>query len=177
LLVVAPTPKQSPTSGLDLGNFDRTVRPQDDLFRAANGRWLARTPVPPDRVTHGTFVELSDKTETDLRAIIENVEAQRDRQRGTARQIADLYASLMDETRAEELGFQPITELLRRIDAIRTPRDDRGRRLDGAGAALDWWTTGDKQAFAAKAQALVEQFKAYTRLRAPGAPDRRVPIW
>ena len=46
-------------------------------------------------------------------------------------------------------------------DAIRTPHDDRGRRLDGAGAALGWWTTGNKQAFAAKAQALVEQFKAY----------------
>jgi putative endopeptidase len=123
LLVVVLTPKQGPTSGLDLGNFDPTVRPQDDLFRAVNGAWLARTPVPPDRVTYGTFLELADKTESDLRAIIERVAAERDRQRGTARQIADLYASLMNQARTEELGFQPIAPLLERIDAIDTPRD------------------------------------------------------
>ncbi len=123
VLVVALTRVQPPTSGLDLGNFDPTVRPQDDLFRAVNGGWLARTPIPPDRVTFGTFLELADKTESDLRAIIESVAADRDNQRGTARQIADLYASLMDQSRAEELGLQPIADLLRRIDAIRTPRD------------------------------------------------------
>ncbi len=122
-LAVALTPAQSPTSGLDLRNLDPGVRPQDDLFRAANGRWLARTPVPPDRVTYGTFIELADKTESDVRAIIEGVAADRDRQRGTARQIADLYASLMDERRAEALGLRPIADLLRRLDAIRTPRD------------------------------------------------------
>jgi len=123
LLVAALPATQSPTSGLDFANFDPTVRPQDDLFRAVNGGWLARTPVPPDRVTYGTFVELADKTESDLRAIIESVAAERDRQRGTARQIADLYASLMNQGRAEELGLQPIASLLQRIDAIGTPRD------------------------------------------------------
>jgi hypothetical protein len=35
---------QPRSSGLDLTNFDRTVRPQDDLFRAVNGGWLSRTP-------------------------------------------------------------------------------------------------------------------------------------
>jgi len=176
LLVVAPTPKQSPTSGLDLGNFDRTVRPQDDLFRAANGRWLARTPVPPDRVTHGTFVELSDKTETDLRAIIENVEAQRDRQRGTARQIADLYASLMDETRAEELGFQPITELLCRT---RSGRRTTIAGADSTGPARRW--AGGRPATNRRSPQRRRRWSSSsrptTRLRAPGATDRRVPIW
>ncbi len=86
---------------------------------------MARTydRVPPDRVTYGTFIELADKTESDLRAIIEGVAADRDRQRGTARQIADLYASLMDEARAEALGLRPIAALLQRIDAIDTLRD------------------------------------------------------
>ena len=78
VLVVALTRVQPPSSGLDLGNFDPRVRPQDDLFRAVNGGWLARTPIPPDRVTFGTFLELADKTESDLRAIIEGVAADRD---------------------------------------------------------------------------------------------------
>ncbi len=123
LLVVAMTPRQAPVSGLDLGNFDPKVRPQDDLYRAANGLWLARTSIPPDRVTYGAFLELADKVEADLRAVIEGVAADRDHQRGTARQIADLYASLMNQARAEELGLQPIAALLQRIDAVDTPRD------------------------------------------------------
>ncbi len=40
--------------------------------------------------------------------------------------------------------------------------DDRGRLLDGAGRALNWWTASDAQAFEAKAQTLVAQFNAYS---------------
>lgn len=47
LLAAVLTSGQSPTSGLDLANFDATVRPQDDLFRAVNGGWLARTAMSP----------------------------------------------------------------------------------------------------------------------------------
>ena len=40
--------------------------------------------------------------------------------------------------------------------------DDRGRRLDGEGAAVNWWTAGDEQSFTAIAQGLVEQFNGYS---------------
>ena len=33
-------------SGLDPAQFDKTVRPQDDLFRYVNGGWLAKTEIP-----------------------------------------------------------------------------------------------------------------------------------
>jgi len=114
---------QPRSSGLDLTNFDRTVRPQDDLFRAVNGGWLSRTPVPPDRVTYGTYLELADKTDGDLRTIVERVALDRERQRGSARQIADLYTSLMDQGRTDELGLRPIAALLHRIEALKTTRD------------------------------------------------------
>ena len=32
-----------PVSGLDFDGFDTTVRPQDDLFAAVNGKWIAET--------------------------------------------------------------------------------------------------------------------------------------
>jgi putative endopeptidase len=99
------TSGQSPTSGLDLANFDATVRPQDDLFRAVNGGWLARTALPPDRVTYGTFLELADKTEADLRSLSSASAPTPGRQRGTTLQIADLSGSVMDQARAEELAW------------------------------------------------------------------------
>ena len=63
------------TSGLDLASLDRTIRPQDDLYRFANGGWLTRTDIPSDRVAYGAFIELADKAESDIRAIIEEAAA------------------------------------------------------------------------------------------------------
>jgi putative endopeptidase len=123
LVVVIPH-AQSLRSGLDVAGFDRTVLPQDDLYRHVNGGWLARVEMPPDRVSYGAFAEISDRTERDLRAIIDEVSARPNRPRGSAaQQIADLYASAVDEPRIEQLGASPIEPELRRIDGIRSTRD------------------------------------------------------
>ena len=123
-VVAAPPQAQSQRSGLDVAGFDRSVLPQDDLYRYVNGGWLARVAVPGDRVSYGAFTEISDRTERDLRAIIEDVVARPNRPRGSAaQQIADLYTSAVDEKRLEELGAAAIQPELRRIDAIKSPRD------------------------------------------------------
>jgi putative endopeptidase len=117
-MAAAAAQAPEPVSGLDLANFDQSVRPQDDLFRFVNGAWLARTPIPPDRITYGTFHELADRAEADLRKIIEDTLAQRGRQRGSARQIADLYASLMNVEGIEKRGIEPVRAELKRIHTI-----------------------------------------------------------
>ncbi|HUF23335.1 MAG TPA: M13-type metalloendopeptidase [Vicinamibacterales bacterium] len=114
----------APKSGLDLSNFDTSVRPQDDLFTYANGGWAARASIPGDRVTRGAFTELADRAELDLRTLIEEVAGQPNRPFGSpAQQVGDLYASLMDEDRLEALGSKPIDAELARIDAIVSAAD------------------------------------------------------
>jgi len=109
---------QSVGSGLDLSTFDTAVRPQDDLFTHVNGRWTSRAPMPPDRVIHGVFTELADRTDLDLRALIEEQAGRPSRPPGSpAQQVGDLYASLMDEDRIEALGSKPIDAELARIEA------------------------------------------------------------
>jgi predicted metalloendopeptidase len=111
-------------SGFDPATFDRSVAPQDDLYAYVNGGWLRETPMPADRVTYGAFGEIADKTERDLRALIDEVRAKPNRAHGSSlQQIADLYASVVDERRVEELGRAPIEPELKRIDAIATTRD------------------------------------------------------
>jgi putative endopeptidase len=109
------------SSGLDPHTFDTSARPQDDLFRYVNGGWIRATPMPPERVTYGTFEELSERTETDVRGLIEVIVASPNRRAGSeTQQIADLYASMLDVGRLEALGTTPIQSELRRIDAIQT---------------------------------------------------------
>jgi putative endopeptidase len=117
----ADTPR-TPASGLDLAAFDRSVRPQDDLFRFANGAWLASTPVSPERVTSGAFFELADKVESDLRAIIEAIPTGSP-PGSPARQIRDLYDSIVDEARVEALGAAPLRSQLQAIDGARSLGD------------------------------------------------------
>jgi putative endopeptidase len=117
---------QSPAirSGLDLSSMDRSVRPQDDLYRFANGRWLDATEIPADRVSYGTFVALAERAEADVREIVEAAAAAEERRPGSpAQQMADLYASMMDTARLEALGDAPIRPELQKIDAIASPRD------------------------------------------------------
>lgn len=104
-------------SGLDLSTFDHAVRPQDDLYRFVNGKWLDDAVIPPDRVTCSTFSELADRAESDVRRIIERL----DGRSGAEQQIRDLYASMMNEERIEALGAAPIQEELDRIAAIDSP--------------------------------------------------------
>ncbi|MCS6948324.1 MAG: M13 family metallopeptidase, partial [Steroidobacteraceae bacterium] len=110
-------------SGLDVAEFDPSVRPQDDLFRYVNGRWLASDPIPADRATYGTFEALTDQSQETVRALLETAAAGR-HPRGTAEQkIGDFYSSFMDTTRIALLGLKPLDDELQRIDAIRSTRD------------------------------------------------------
>lgn len=108
---------QALRSGLDPASFDSSVRPQDDLYRFANGQWLDTAVIPADRVTWGAFAELADRAELDVRRIIEGL----DGRSGPERQIRDLYRSMANEAHIEAAGAAPIREELARIDAIDSP--------------------------------------------------------
>ena len=71
LSLVAAAAEPSLRSGLDLAGFDRSVRPQDDLYRFAGGTWLSTTEIPADRSNYGTFSKLEDDALESLRTLTE----------------------------------------------------------------------------------------------------------
>ena len=115
-LAVALIAADDPKSGIDKANNDTAVRAQDDLFLHVNGKWLKEAKIPSDRPFDGAFFMLRDKAEAQLRAIIEDAAKSGDK--GEAKQVGDLYASFMDEARADELGIKPIQVELDAVAAI-----------------------------------------------------------
>ncbi|PRY63261.1 putative endopeptidase [Knoellia remsis] len=110
-------------SGIDRSAGDPSIRPQDDLFGHVNGGWVARTEIPADRGRYGTFDQLRENAESQVRDIITAV-AEGDPQPGTvARKVGDLYSSFMDAERIEQLGVAPLAPFLQRIDAVQTSSD------------------------------------------------------
>ncbi|WP_255951824.1 M13 family metallopeptidase [Streptomyces odontomachi] len=94
------------------------IRPQDDLFRHVNGRWLDETEIPSDKSGWGSFVALAELSEQRVKDIIETLAGQEHEPGSNAQKIGDLYASFMAEDRIEALGAQPLHEHLDAITAL-----------------------------------------------------------
>ena len=103
------------TSGIDISSLNPLVRPQDDLFRHYNGKWLDSYQMPEDRSSDGIFRKLHDAAEAQVREIIESSQGS-----GEAQKIGDLYKSFMDTAAIAARGLTPITADLARIDSVTT---------------------------------------------------------
>ncbi|QJD90730.1 M13 family peptidase [Duganella dendranthematis] len=119
LLASAGVQAQQKTSGVDLANIDASVRPQDNFFLNLNGKWLAKTEIPADKSSWGSFEKLDDDTKPQLRTLIEAAAATPDKQAGTeAQRIGDFFASYMDEARLEQLRLTPLKADFDRVAAL-----------------------------------------------------------
>jgi len=105
-------------SGLDLSHIDPAVRPQDDLFRFMNGKWLKESTIPEDRASDGAFYWLYEEAEKQVKQIILDQAATKAPAGSNAQKIGDLYNSFMDETQIEKLGISPIAKDLAAAQAI-----------------------------------------------------------
>ena len=110
-------------SGLDLNHIDPSVRPQDDLFRFMNGKWLKESVIPEDRASDGAFYWLYEQAEKQVKQIILDQAASKAATGSNAQKIGDLYNSFMDEAGIEKLGLSPIAEDLAKAAGIKTVDD------------------------------------------------------
>jgi putative endopeptidase len=111
------TASAEPRSGVDLSAIDPTVRPQDDFWRFATGRWLAATPIPADRSAWDSFSELREATQSQLRKVIADIDPREtDPER---RKVAAFYASFMDEAAVAKAGLGGLRDVLDQIHGIR----------------------------------------------------------
>src|SRR6201999_2713866 len=81
-----------PRSGIDLTAIDSAVRPQDDFWQYANGKWLAATAIPADRSSWDTFSQVRETTLSQLREAIEAIDPN-DAAHPERRKLADFYHS------------------------------------------------------------------------------------
>src|SRR5580658_9432446 len=116
----APTPE---THGIVVANMDRSVKPGDDFYRYANGDWLKRSEIPPDRSDTGVIDSLIDLSQKRIAALIEEASKANASAGSTTRKIVDFYHSYMDEATIEAKGLAPLRPHLDAIAAIRDKHD------------------------------------------------------
>ena len=108
------------TSGISLDNMDKTVRPQDNFYRYINGGWLKNTTIPADKTAVGSFYDLRDTADDNVKAIIEELAATENLKMGSDEQkVADLFRSYMDTAGRDALGIKPIQGILDTISSLK----------------------------------------------------------
>src|SRR5688572_7502224 len=125
---VAPPAPEAPkaaigTFGIDLAAMDTSVEPGDDFYRYVNGAWVSTFQMPPDKARYGIFDALRDKSEVDVRTLLDELAATPAAAGTVQQKVADLYASWMDEAAIEARGTEPLQADLAAIAAARTKTD------------------------------------------------------
>ena len=116
-----PMPMSTPTPtaktiygtwGVALENRDTSVAPGADFERHASGNWLAKSEIPSDKAAIGSGNEVNDRVQDQLRSQLTSGPA--------GNKYGALYASFMDEAKAEAVGLAPLKADLAKVAAIRT---------------------------------------------------------
>ena len=109
-----------------------------DLFELVNGEWAATHEIPADRGIDGAFYALRDKSEADVRAILED----------GAGLGGALFQSFMDVDRVNAAGIDAINDDLAKIEVADVEGFVRGlgelERM-GIGGPVTYWVEKDSQ--------------------------------
>ena len=113
-------PEVALVSGIDKSNMDMNVRPQDNFYRYINGGWLNANEIPDDKTSIGSFYDLRDKADDDVKAIIEKLAATENLQMGSDEQkVADIFRSYMNSEKRNSLGMTPIKPIFDAITSLK----------------------------------------------------------
>jgi putative endopeptidase len=130
LVAIAASPvaaQRAATKPFDRATLDTTCAPCKDFYQFANGAWLKRSTIPPDKTGLGSFGMLGDKNvDVVQKIVIDDANLVRD---GEARagsndwKIGTFYLACMDTAALEAAGFKPIKPALDAVVAAKTTDD------------------------------------------------------
>ena len=136
------------TSGIDLANMDTTVSAGQDFFRYACGGWNDAHPLTAEYSRYGTFDQLAENNQKQLRELIEGLASQQNEAGTVAQKIGDLYNIAMDSVARNEQGFAPVKPMLDKIGALTDksqiiPMSVEMRRFQGIGTYFNYYVYAD----------------------------------
>lgn len=103
---------------VNAAELDTSVKPGDNFFRYVNGKWYDSAQIASDQSGVGSYSFLNIPQKKLLQHILDSVSKIENPKGSIEQKIGDFYASGMDTARINKLGFEPITPVIERINAI-----------------------------------------------------------
>lgn len=111
--------------GFDTTGMTDTVAPGEDFDTFANGAWKARTEIPADRSSIGTFVQLRIEAEDDIHAILQDLADEKQAPGSLEEKVGMAFGAWMDVEAINARGAEPLAPYLAEIAAL----DSKGALL------------------------------------------------
>ena len=113
LALAADAKPQYGDFGFDQAGQDLKTKPGDDFFRYANGAWLDKAVIAPDKPAITLRLLAANQTEAHIHEILEAAAAHAGHQPATVEgKVGAYYHAFMDEAHIEHLGAAPLKPLL-----------------------------------------------------------------
>ena len=121
---VSEAPKPAVGSfGVDLAQMDATVRPGDDFYGYVNGTWLKTFQIPADRARYTTGTSVSEKMESDVRTILDELAASKGAPVRWRRRSAICTPAGWTRRASSRAALGPLAPYLGEIAAVKTKAD------------------------------------------------------
>lgn len=111
---------QEKNGGVKKENRDESARPGDDFFQYANGGWMKANPLPAEYGRYGSFEVLEQKTNQQLRDLIDELSKTQHPMGSVAQKVADVYRLAMDTQTRSQQGAAPLKADQKAIASIKT---------------------------------------------------------
>ena len=110
--------------GFDLNSLNNSVNPKSDFYEYSIGNWLKNNPIPDQYSSWGSFEALYEQNMNTLKTILESVSANKKAVKGSDEQkVGTIYRLGMDEAKINKEGYNPIKEILAKVDAVKNNED------------------------------------------------------
>lgn len=117
-----PKPKLG-SFGVDTAGMDTSVKPGNDFFKYAGGKWMAENKIPADKNKWGMFDALREDADANVHKILEETSKAKNEKGSNAQKIGDYYAAYLDQDAIEKKGFAPAKAGLDAINAAKNAND------------------------------------------------------
>ncbi|WP_419190082.1 M13 family metallopeptidase [Stieleria marina] len=99
-------------SGIDRSLFSEKVSPGANFYLYANEKWLNDTEIPGDKSNYGIFTLLNDKTQEQVKSLIETAAKTKAESDTPAQKVGSLYGSVLDVSQRNQAKTDPINSIL-----------------------------------------------------------------
>jgi len=110
--------KKASVDGITLTNMDTTAVPGNDFYRYADGGWIKSHPLKPEYSRYGTFDELAEQSQQQVKDLIIAVSQKPNNQGSISQKISDMYLLAMDSDRLNKEGASPLLPYLEKVKSF-----------------------------------------------------------
>ena len=103
---------------VEIQGIDYSIKPGDNFFMYVNKKWYDTAQIPPSQPGVGAYMFMNYPQRLRLQGILDSVSKANNAEGSIAQKIGDFYASGMDTTTINNLGYNPIKPILASIDSI-----------------------------------------------------------